>query len=81
MSGIETSNSAESVSDPVAHISISGVHGRDELNDRLARANQMSRTPAQRGGLGILIFGVAIGAMIAFALGRRGRTRLPLTTP
>jgi hypothetical protein len=81
MSGLDTTNSAEMVNDPVGHISISGVHGGDELNDRLARADEMSRTPGQRGGLGILIIGVALGAALALTLGRRGRTRVRLMTP
>jgi hypothetical protein len=73
MSGLGTS--AEVVNDPVGHISISGVHGRDELNDRLAHADQQSNATARRGGLGILILGVALGAALALTLGPRRRTR------
>lgn len=56
---------SEIVVDPVSHISISGVHGGDELNERLENA---PNTPAvaQRHGvpvtLGQLLIGVAIGA-------------------
>ena len=56
------------VRDPVGHISISGVHGRDELNERLARA------PAYREGrknpLMLLLLGAALGAGLMYLLKR-----------
>lgn len=62
---------AEVVADPVSHISISGVHGRDELNRRLARS------PAYRNGNGradgpvrALLVGVVIGAVVMAFLKR-----------
>ena len=33
-----TTSDSELVADPVSHISISGVHGRDELDERLSNA-------------------------------------------
>jgi hypothetical protein len=66
-----STESADLVADPVSHISISGVHGRDELNRRLARV------PAYRNGNGRsesdyrpLLVGVVIGAAIMAILKR-----------
>jgi hypothetical protein len=60
--------SSELVADPVGHISISGVHGRDELEERLANP------PARRDGASAstrsLFIGAAIGAAIMFLLKR-----------
>jgi hypothetical protein len=59
--------SSEIVADPVGHISISGVHGREELNDRLANAPAF-REPS--GQLKPLLLGAAIGAVIVYLLKR-----------
>ena len=63
-----SAQATELVADPVSHISISGVHGRDELNERLANA------PVYRNGQGnpltTLLLGAAIGAAAVFVLRR-----------
>lgn len=56
------------VADPVSHISISGVHGREALEDRLANAPEFR--PASSPLKPILI-GIAVGAAIGYLLGRR----------
>jgi hypothetical protein len=58
----------ELVRDPVAHISISGVHGRDELDDRLA--NIRGPRPLPGLALGALVLGAAFGATVAYLLKR-----------
>jgi hypothetical protein len=58
----------ELVPDPVGRISISGVHGRDELNERLANAPVRER--ARRGPVGFLLLGAAIGAALMYLLKR-----------
>lgn len=55
------------VADPVAHISISGVHGRDELNQRLARVP--SRKDRRRPFI-VLLIGAALGATVMYLLKR-----------
>ena len=55
----------ETVADPVGHISISGVHGRDELNERLAHAPRYS--PA-RGGRGRSVASIVASAVVGAAL-------------
>ena len=65
---VQTEN-AELVADPVGHISISGVHGRDELNERLAKAPSY-RNGNGHGSLKPLLVGVAIGAAIVAILRR-----------
>jgi len=64
----QTTDMTELVADPVSHISISGVHGRDELEDRLASAPDFK--PAE-GPLKPILLGVAIGAALGYLLGRR----------
>lgn len=54
--------SAEVVADPVSHISISGVHGRDELNARLARAPKYHNGAASP--VRPLLLGAAIGVLL-----------------
>lgn len=61
---------AEIVSDPVGHISISGVHGRDELNDRLARARDVDPVGTSPSSVPVLLIGVALGVGLALVLGR-----------
>jgi hypothetical protein len=58
----------ELVPDPVGHISISGVHGRDELKERLANAPtyQKGRTSP----LPLLLLGAALGAGLMYLLRR-----------
>jgi hypothetical protein len=57
----------EIVADPVSLISISGVHGRGELDDRLARAPAFH---AAGSPLKPLLLGAAIGAAIMYLLKR-----------
>ena len=54
---------SEVVADPVGHISISGVHGRDELEDRLANAPAF-REPTSP--LNALVLGAALGAALVY---------------
>ena len=54
---------SEIVADPVSHISISGVHGRDELDDRLANAPAF-REPTSP--LNALVLGAALGAALVY---------------
>lgn len=56
------------VADPVSHISISGVHGREELEDRLANAPEFKPATSP---LRPILLGVAIGAALGYLLGRR----------
>ena len=56
----------EIVNDPVGHISISGVHGRDELNHRLAHI----RTPRDDGRTLPLALSAVVGAAIMYLLKR-----------
>lgn len=56
------------VADPVGHISISGVHGRDELNERLANAAPYE--PVRNRPIAALAAGVALGALLVYLLKR-----------
>jgi hypothetical protein len=58
----------ELVPDPVAHISISGVHGRDELNERLANAPAYQE--GRRSSVGLLLLAAALGAGLMYLLKR-----------
>ena len=58
---------AELVADPVGHISISGVHGRDELNERLA---QPPRRVHPESPLKPILIGAAIGAALMYLMKR-----------
>lgn len=62
--------SAQFVSDPVSHISISGVHGRKALEERLANAQPQSLT---RDGDAVapLVAGALLGAALVFLLAPR----------
>ena len=64
---------ADVVADPVGHISISGVHGRKELDARLASV----RRPAEDNGngFGSLVAGALIGAAIMYLLHPARRSR------
>ena len=69
---MEQASTAEVVPDPVTHISISGVHGRGELDERLARRAPL---PArgfrdQRALLGAVVVGAAVGAALMYFLKR-----------
>lgn len=55
------------VTDPVGQISISGVHGRDELKDRLARASSQT---TDNGEMRHILIGAAIGAALMYLLKR-----------
>lgn len=56
------------VNDPVGHISISGVHGRVELDERLAKAP--AYRPGQHHPVGALLAGVVIGAALVYLVKR-----------
>ena len=60
--------SPEVVADPVSHISISGVHGRDELNERLANAPEYHNETGS--AIRPVLLGAAIGAMVMYFLRR-----------
>ena len=57
------------VADPVSHISISGVHGQDEVDERIAHATpQVMTLDGSRGRmLGTLLLGAAVGAALMYA--------------
>lgn len=59
--------STDVVADPVSHISISGVHGRDELEERLAAAPEYRKPGSVARPL---LLGAAIGAAIMYLLKR-----------
>lgn len=59
---------AELVADPVGHISISGVHGRDELRQRLAHPPRHVRQ--EESTLTPILIGAAIGAALMYLLKR-----------
>jgi hypothetical protein len=61
---MSTVQSAEVVSDPVGHISISGVHGRDELNERLAQAPQFRDRESR--SLASLLTAAVVGAALMY---------------
>lgn len=70
-----TQAQSEIVSDPVGHISISGVHGRTELDLRRKRFEPhplgLSDAPAlARRNLRPLLIGAAIGAVLVYVLKR-----------
>ena len=59
------------VADPVGHISISGVHGRKELDMRLQRARPYAIPGRERSdAVKALLAGAAIGAIIMFLFKR-----------
>ncbi len=58
---------SEIVRDPVTHISISGVHGRDELKERLSRARTYREANSP---LKPLLVGAAIGAVLVYLFKR-----------
>lgn len=64
---MQNAMTTEIVSDPVSHISISGVHGRDELNDRLAhvKSHRESIHP-----IAPLAISAVVGAAIMYLLTR-----------
>ena len=59
----------EPVDDPVSHISISGVHGRDELDERLAHPPKRP-IGNQRAMLGAVVVGAVVGAALMYLLKR-----------
>jgi hypothetical protein len=71
----------ETVADPVGHISISGVHGRDELNERLAHAPRYVPPNGRRGGsTASLVASAVVGAALMYLFdpvqGQRRRSML-----
>ncbi len=58
----------ETVADPVGHISISGVHGRDELNARLA--HRPSHPKARPNPVAVLLVGAFVGAALMYMFNR-----------
>jgi hypothetical protein len=71
-----TQAQGEIVPDPVGHISISGVHGRSELDQRRRHFEphppRLSDAPAlARENLTPLLIGAAIGAALLYLLKRR----------
>lgn len=56
------------VSDPVGRISISGVHGRDELVQRIA--NAPSHHYDRPNPVAALLVGAAVGAVLMYLLKR-----------
>ena len=58
----------EQVDDPVGHISISGIHGRDELDERLASAPTFDAR--RTSPIGVLLLGVAIGVTLTYLVKR-----------
>lgn len=58
------------VDDPVGHISISGVHGRKELEERLA-SQPASGRDGRPVAIGRIVAGALIGAALAYMLERR----------
>lgn len=72
--------SSEVVRDPVGHISISGVHGKEEVDQRVAHSTPQVATVQSRSrgrALETLLLGAAIGAglMYLFDPDRRRRRR------
>jgi hypothetical protein len=63
-------NTLEQVDDPVAHISISGVRGRSELNERLANPPKHHHAGNQRAMLGAVAVGAVVGAALMYLLKR-----------
>jgi hypothetical protein len=64
-----SSMTTDIVADPVSHISISGVHGRDELDKRLANAPEFHARD-QRTILVAAVAGAAVGAALMYLLKR-----------
>ena len=65
---MEAQRHTELVRDPVGHISISGVHGPDEIEERV---NHTSWHPAGDSPLKPLLVGAAIGIAVMLLLRRR----------
>ena len=65
---------ADIVADPVGHISISGVHGRKELDERLSNA-RVQGVRRDRDSLGRLVAAALIGAAIMYVLHPARRSR------
>ena len=70
-----TQADSDIVSDPVGHISISGVHGRSELDERMRHFAPhplgLSDAPAlARENLKPLLIGAAIGVALTYLLKR-----------
>jgi hypothetical protein len=65
---VETGDLPELIADPVGHISISGVHGRAELKERLAHAPVYR--PQRYSPVATLLVGAAIGATLMYLLKR-----------
>jgi hypothetical protein len=72
---MSTQLNGEVVPDPVGHISISGVHGRSELDERMrhfAPPRGLAAAPSlARENLKPLLIGAAIGAALIYFLKHR----------
>jgi len=66
---MDQASTAGVISDPVAHISISGVHGRSELDERLAHVPS-HHAGNQRAMLGAVVVGAVIGAALMYLVKR-----------
>jgi hypothetical protein len=64
------STSAELVPDPVSHISISGVHGRKALEERLAKA-EVQTLPRTGDAVAPLVAGALLGVALMFLFNPR----------
>ena len=59
------------VADPVSHISISGVHGRHELDERLAHPpRRLDSGIGLRRAVGSVLLGAAAGALLMYLFDR-----------
>lgn len=65
---MQTTQARDQIDDPVGHISISGIHGRDELDKRMSTAQHHETDQGSR--LGAVLLGAAVGATLMYLLRR-----------
>jgi hypothetical protein len=63
-----TVQAPDQVDDPVGHISISGIHGRNELDKHITTARNYDSEHNSR--IGAALLGAAIGAALMYLLRR-----------
>jgi hypothetical protein len=63
-----TVQTQDQVDDPVGHISISGIHGRNELDKHITAARHYDSEHNSR--IGAALLGAAIGAALMYLLRR-----------